>query len=527
MSYDAIFYIFIFLPVCLAVYWITPGRHRWKVLLIFSWAFFFLISRGLLIFLIGASLLTYYTGICLSWFRAEERDRLSGADRAEKKRIKHKYQRCRRGILALGIILLLAVLAYLKYYNFFVRSMDMLPDWLSLHLEEKNLIMPVGISFYTLQAIGYMADVYWGKILPEKNPGRMALFLGFFPQIMEGPICRYSDTAETLYAGKPLRYQNIVDGYVRICWGLFKKKIVADRLAIPVATIFDNYTEYSGVLIAVGAIAYTIQLYMEFSGCMDIIIGSGRLFGICLPENFRQPFCARSAAEFWRRWHITLGTWFRTYIFYPVSMSGCVKRWNQFGRKHLGKHATQIGVAAAALFPVWLCNGLWHGARWSYIFYGMYYFILILAGEAVKPLRDRALAVCRIREEAGYWKAIQTVKTWVIIFTGELFFRADGLRAGLHMFRSMFHDFKLSHLWDNTLLTLGLGKADLAAVAAGCIVAAVVGHLMEKKINILQRLAQAPLPVRWCTYYALILAVIIFAAYGDGYQAVDMIYAGF
>ena len=529
MSYDAVLYIFVFLPVCLAVYQLTPEKSRWKALLIFSLAFHFVLSRGLLLCLIGTSLLTYYTGICLEWLRSEEKLELSGADRTEKRRLKQKYQRRRKRILALGVIILLAILAYLKYYNFFVRSVDLLPGWLSLplSLEEKQLIMPVGISFYTLQAIGYMADVYWGRISPERDPGRMTLFLSFFPQIMEGPICRYSDTAGTLFKGEPVSYQNLVDGYVRIFWGLFKKKIIADRLAVPVAVIFDNYTEYGGMLIAVGAVAYTIQLYMEFSGCMDIIIGSGRMFGICLPENFRQPFCARSASEFWRRWHITLGTWFKTYIFYPVSMSGIVKRWNQFGRKHLGKYMTQLGVAAAALFPVWVCNGLWHGARWSYIFYGMYYFVLILAGEAVKPLRDKALAAFRIREDAVWLRCVQIARTWVIIFTGELFFRADGLRAGLHMFWSMFEEFGISRLWDGTLFTLGVGRADLAAVAVGCIIVAVVGHMKEKDKNIPQRLAAAPLPVRWGAYYALILAVIIFAAYGDGYQAVDMIYAGF
>lgn len=529
MSYDAILYIFIFLPVCLAAYQFTPRRHRWKVLLIFSWAFFFLLSRALLVYLIGATLLTYYTGIVLAWLRTEETTEMAEADRSGKREIKLKYQRRRKKALALGMILLLAVLAYLKYYNFFVRSMDLIPDWISLPLtlEEKKLVMPVGISFYTLQAIGYMADVYWGKIAPEGKPGRMALFLGFFPQIMEGPICRYSDTAKTLFQGEPLKYQNLTDGYVRIFWGLFKKKIVADRLAVPVAAIFDNYTQYSGVLIAVGAVAYTIQLYMEFSGCMDIIIGSGKLFGVCLPENFRQPFCARSAAEFWRRWHITLGTWFKTYIFYPVSMSGIVKRWNQFGRKHLGKYATQLGVAAAALFPVWLCNGLWHGARWSYIFYGMYYFVLILAGEAVKPLRDKILSACHIHEESTGWRIVQTAKTWVIIFTGELFFRADGLKAGIHMFRSMFRDFGLSRLWDGSLLELGLARSDLAVAAAGCVVAAIVGHIMENNKNIPQKFAERPVAARWCVYYGLILAVIIFAAYGDGYQAVDMIYAGF
>ena len=139
---------------------------------------------------------------------------------------------------------------------------------------------------------------------------------------------------------------------------------------------------------------------MEFSGCMDIIIGSGKMFGVTLPENFRQPFFSKSAAEFWRRWHITLGVWFKTYVFYPVSVSGIVKKWNKFGKKHCGKYLTKLGISALCLFPVWICNGLWHGARWSYIFYGMYYFVILLAEVAVEPLRDNILEICHLDKNA-------------------------------------------------------------------------------------------------------------------------------
>ena len=280
-------------------------------------------------------------------------------------------------------------------------------------------------------------------------------------------------------------------------------------------------------MVPVASVAYTVQLFIEFSGCMDIIIGSGQLFGVTLPENFRQPFCAQSAAEFWRRWHITLGTWFKTYIFYPVSMSAPVKRWNQYGRKHFGKYVTMLGTSAMALFPVWLCNGLWHGARWSYIFYGMYYFTLILAGIAVEPVRDRILQVFHISERSVGLKFMRIAKTWLIIFTGELFFRADGLRAGIYMFRSMFRNFDLGNLTDGSLLELGMTKADLIAVVVGCVAVAVVGFIKERGTNVRISLDRKPVFMRWSFYYVLILAVIVIAAYGDGYQAVDMIYAGF
>lgn len=528
MAYQSLVYGFVFLPLCLAAYQIAPQRWRKRVLLAFSYLFFWLLSRELIIYLLGTTVFVHCTGIWLEWLKSEQKAELLTADRSEKKRIKSIYQKKSRQVLAFGVLMLLGTLAYLKYYNFFASNVNgIFGGILPFTIEQKNILMPVGISFYTLQAIGYMADVYWGKIRAEENMEKTALFLAFFPQIMEGPICRYQDTCDTLYEGRPLQMNNLTDGYIRIFWGLFKKTVIADRLAIGVDAIFGNYASYSGSMIVFAAVAYTIQLYMEFSGCMDIIIGSGQLFGVKLPENFRQPFSAQSAAEFWRRWHITLGTWFKAYIFYPVSMSSPVKKWNQYGRKHFGKYITMLGTSAIALFPVWICNGLWHGARWSYIFYGMYYFSLILVGIAVEPVRDRILKILHISPEFQGLKYMRIAKTWVIIFVGELFFRADGLRAGVHMFRSIFRNFQLSNLWDGSLLNLGMSRADLVAVMAGCIVVAIVGSAKERGIRVRNSLDKKPVFIRWSIYYALILAVIVIAAYGDDYQVVDMIYAGF
>ena len=431
MGYHSIIYIFLFLPVCLLAYQLAPERWRGRVLLAFSWIFFYLLSGKLLVYLLGTTLLTHCIGIWLTVIRMQEAKAVEGLERKQKKAVKMEYQKKGRRVLALGIFILLGILGYLKYFDFFTVNLShlfghpVLEGW-----RPENLLMPIGISFYTLQAIGYMTDVYWGTIQAETEIWRTALFLGFFPQIMEGPIARYSDVADTLYTGKSLEYRNVVDGYVRIFWRLFKKMVIADRMALMVNQVFDHYADYHGAVILAAAIGYVIQLYMEFSGCMDIIIGSGKLFGICLPENFRQPFCAKNPSEFWRRWHITLGAWFKAYIFYPVSVSGLVKKWNQYGRKHCGKHITRLVTSAIALFPVWVANGVWHGAQWNYIFYGMYYFVILLAGEAVSPVREKVLDRFHLNCKALYWRVPQILKTWVIIFTGEMFFRANGAAAG-------------------------------------------------------------------------------------------------
>lgn len=529
MAYHTLGYLFLFLPIVLVIYQIMPKKIRWSVLLIAGYVYFWSFSRWLVVYLLGATIVSYSVGIILAKQKNKCRIETEGKSKEEKKEIKAKYKKKEKTILICGVLLLLGILAYLKYYNFFASNMNSIfialggDSW----FKNRKILQPIGISFYTLEAVSYMADVYWEKIPPCRNFFKVALFLNFFPQIMEGPICTFSQTADSLWEGKSLKEENLSSGWIRIFWGLFKKMVIADRLYVIVQAIFEEYEKYNGVMIAVAAVAYTIQLYMEFSGCMDIVIGSGKLFGVSLPENFRQPFLSKNASEFWRRWHISLGAWFKAYVFYPVSVSGIVKKWNKFSKKHLSKHMGKIGVSAIALLPVWLGNGLWHGSRWSYIFYGVYYFVILLFEVAIEPLVTRLTEKLKINVNSVWWNGIRIFKTWIIIFTGELFFRANGLMAGFRMFTSMFHNFGLSRLWNGTLLGLGLDKADFIAIIIGCIVVAIVGIVKERKLLGDEGLKRLKTPLRWAIYYALILSVIILGAYGIGYQQVDLIYAGF
>lgn len=529
MAYHTSVYLFLFIPAVLLCYQLTPRKKRWITLLFFNYIFFFILSKWRILYLAGATLVTWGAGCLLGRKKTQRAGEVSRLDGAEAKAARNKYQKEEKRLLTAGILLLLSVLLYLKYYNFFAENLNRLLEktGIGASLSLKNLLLPIGISFYTLQAVGYLADVYWEKMPPERHLGKVALFLSFFPQIMEGPISLYQQTADDLWEGKPLTAKNLSRGSIRIIWGLFKKLVIADRLYVVVEELFQNYTAYHGAMIAFAAIAYTVQLYMEFSGCIDIIIGSGRLFGVIVPENFRQPFFSKNAAEFWRRWHITLGVWFKTYIFYPITVSSLMRKWNRFGKKHLNKYLKKAGASVLTLFPVWFCNGLWHGARWSYLFYGMYYFVILVAEVALEPVRDRAAAALRINKEATWYQTIRILKTWVIIFTGELFFRADTLTDGFRMFGRIFQGFVPAGLPDGTLLSLGLDRADYLAVAAGCVVVAVVGVVKEKNLLGEKGLQGLGLPIRWALYLLLIFSVLIFGAYGIGYQQVDMIYAGF
>ena len=507
MAYHESMYFLVFLPVVLIGYQLAPKQVRFCVLLFFSYCFYYLFSHRLIIFLAGATGITYIVG------------RLAAT--GEKKR--------RKAILTAGVWLLLGMLLVMKYSGFFAENLNLLfgAAQSSLRLPVRRFLLPLGISFYTLSAIGYMADVYWKKIKPERNIAKLALFLSFFPIIMEGPICMYSDTADALTKGEDIRSENLVRGYMRIGWGLIKKVVIADRLYVVVQTLFDGYASYHGVMIVVAAVSYTVQLYMEFSGCMDIVIGSAECFGVTLPENFAQPFVSKNASEFWRRWHISLGRWFKTYIFYPVSMSKLTRKWNRFAKKHTSKYVKLMVASAIALFPVWVCNGLWHGASWSYLFYGMYYFVVIMIELMLEPAMKKLGEAWKITEATTWWNVLRMLKTWVIIFTGELFFRADTLGIGMHMFASLFRDFELHRLWDGTLLTLGLGRVEIGIILASLLLVGVVNHFRERKIDVRGVILQKRLPVRWLVYLALIFVVLIFGAYGPGYQEVDLIYAGF
>jgi D-alanyl-lipoteichoic acid acyltransferase DltB (MBOAT superfamily) len=330
-----------------------------------------------------------------------------------------------------------------------------------------------------------------------------------------------------LYQGNSLDYKNITFGMQRILWGLFKKLIVADRLNMLVETVFNKPDHYSGITIIVAAVLYTFQLYTDFSGCIDITIGTGQIFGVVIPENFRQPFFSKTASEFWRRWHITLGAWLKDYIFYPISLTKFVKNLGKSARAKYGKHMGQIIPSSIALFFVWFCNGLWHGTGWNYLFFGMYYFTLILLGNIFEPWLQKITEFLKINRTSILYRIFQTIKMLLIIFTGELFFRADTLKSGMLMFQSIFTGFSWSVLTDGSLLKLGLSLKDFGAVLFGLITVLVVGILHERGISVRERIAGWNIILRWSLLYSAILLVIILGAYGDGYIPAKLIYAGF
>ena len=502
------------LALSVAAYYLVPKRGRWIVLLVFSVAFSVVISTYLFLFFLATAVSVYL--VTRYAIRAPQ----EGADEQEvKKRARKNYT-----AIVLAILFNLAILGVLKYYNFFGGMFNSLLSLtvVTFRLPVLRIALPLGISFYTLTAIGYMVDIHRKKYAPEKNFAKVCLFLCFFPQILEGPICRYDQTSGQLFEGHDADYRGMLFGVQRILWGLFKKMVVADRLYLLVKTVSDAPSQFSGYAALLFMICYTVQLYADFSGFIDIALGSGELFGIRLPENFRQPFFAKSAQEFWQRWHITLGAWLKEYVFYTVALSPRVTRPAGKLRKKFRNHFTKMLPTIVALFAVWLCNGLWHGPEWKYIVYGMYYFVIITAGMLCEPLFKKMYAKLGVNADKNLpLRIFRHVRTILIILIGETIFGANDLPGAFTILTSVFRPYH------GSLFALGLDMQEWIIALLGMALMLAMGFVRERGVDIRAKIGEAVLPVRWAAYLAVTVFIVLFGAYGDLYAVVPFIYGNF
>ncbi len=488
MSYASIEFL-LFVLVLVFIYYVFPKKYRYIVLLIGSLIFYYLFSGKYIIFILLSSVITYFSG-----------------------KLIEKYNGKRKLILTLSILLNLSFLLVLKYNNFFGDIFRVV----GINIPYKKFILPIGISYYTLETISYLTDIYRKKMKAESNYLKVLLFLVYFPQIVEGPIANYSRLSKTLFNTERFNYDNFVSSFVLIGWGFVKKLVIADRAGIFVSKVFEN--NYGGILLVIGIILYTIQIYADFSGCIDIVSGVSELFGVKLDENFKRPFFSKSIQEFWRRWHITLGTWLKEYIFYPISLSKLNMKLNLKLRKMKSKYISRFIITAFPLFFVWFFNGMWHGASFKYVVYGLYYYVLMMIGILLEPVFKKIISIFKINIEVWSYKFFQAIRTILIVCFGMFLFRVDSFKQmGL-----MLHS-KASA----SLFSLGLKKLDFALLMVGILVMLVVGVIQEFNINIRKELQKQNLLFKWLIYYIIIFSIIIFGIYGKGYDAASFIYGGF
>ena len=523
-SFFSMQYLVLFFPAALIFYSVLPNKWKRYGLLLVSLGFFWLISGTLIVYLLLTAVSIWAFGLWLDKLHRDRDAAVKAAEKAERKAIKQAFLTRSKWVLALAVCLHIGLLLVLKYAGFFTENVNLL---FRSHLTVPKFVMPIGISFFTMQAVSYLVDVYRQTIPADRNLLRVMLFMAFFPQIVEGPICRYGQTAQQLWDVQGIRYENLTMGLQRILYGLMKKLVVADRLNAFVEVVFGNVHDFQGGIVALAAVCYTVQLYMDFSGAMDAVCGTAQIFGVEMPENFRRPFFSRTVSEFWTRWHISLGAWFKDYIFYPVTMSKSMKNLTSAARKKLGNHFGPLIAGGIALFCVWFCNGLWHGAAWNFIFFGMYHFVIILTGSVIAPWVKKFHARSHINPEHPVYRLLQILRTCVLVVIGELFFRADGVQNGMILFGRMVRDFTFpvfdKAMWE----TLCIDRADLMIVAVTMLIVFAVSLLNEKGYVVRTELKKQKTVVRWAVLYALILYIVIFGAYGHGYVPVNPMYANF
>ena len=526
MQYNSWLYLVVFLGSAVLAYYLMPLKYRWTVLLSASAAFYWISCRWLIAVLPLTTIPLYFGTLRIERNRQDYKSKKADLDHAARKVLKARTEDRNRRLLAALCCLVFGILFFTKYFNFAAGNLNLLLRRLGdVRIPQLRLLMPLGISFYTLSAASYAADVSHGVCHAQDNYWKLLAFLLFFPVITEGPICRYSQLGQQVTEGHPFNYRSFCFGLQLIVWGLFQKVVLADRLDQFVGNIFSNYQAYSGKVILFASVAYTFQIYMDFSGCVDIARGSAELFGVTLPENFRRPFFATSVNDFWRRWHITLGAWLRDYIFYPLSMSRSFQRLSAFSRKHMSAYYSSAVPALIALLAVWFGNGIWHGAAWKYVCYGLYYYVITAAGMLLEPAFARVRKTLHLDSSRKGFHLFQIFRTFVLVNLGMMIFRADSLSAAWAMFLSAFRPYAGSLAAVMQQQGLPAGQALIAA--GGAVLILFASLCRERGINLRKTVASKPAPVRWSLYIAAILLVLIAGAYGPGFGAVDFIYAQF
>jgi alginate O-acetyltransferase complex protein AlgI len=504
----------VFFGVLTILYYLLRPKYQWILLLTASLAFYALAGTRNFFWLL-ATCVTTYGAVCLmerletSLSRRLTSD-LSKAPLETKKAEKARVKKQKRRILALLLVINIGILALLKYCDFFIVNLNHVLGFFGVpKVNTLGLLAPLGISYYTLQSMGYALDVYKGKCKPEHNFFKTMLFISFFPQMTQGPIGRFPDLAPQLFSGCRFSYENLSFGLQRSLWGFFKKCVIADRMKPMVDAIFASDTA-SGMTLFLGCIYLTVQMYADFSGYVDIVSGFSEVLGIHLAENFKRPFFSQSLAEYWRRWHISLSSWFRDYLFYPLSISKPAVRFGKFGKKHFGIRIGKIFPAVYALFIVWFSTGLWHDSSWRYILWGVSNGIIIIGAMWLEPLFTKGKALCHIQEDQRWWKIFRIFRTFLLVSLLKVFPGPSSTKGTLDVIRRIFTDFRPSLSYEAWFPKLA--PEHIGFVLFGLVLFWIVSMIQEKH-PVRPWLAQKPFALRWALYFLLLGSILTMGAF--------------
>ena len=520
-----------FAALLLLLYYTLPKKIQWPLLLAASWIFYLAAGAENIVYILATTLTTYFAAVQIEKnnlrqksYLKEHREEFS---REEKKAYREGQKKIRMRWVAACLVINLGILAVVKYSNFFAENVNSI---LSAAGTEKRLsfmsvALPLGISFYTFSSIGYLIDVYRGTVEAQKNFFKFALFTSFFPTLVQGPINRYGDLSRTLYSEHKFDSKTVSFGLQRVLWGYFKKMVIADRVLAGVATIVGDAGKYNGAYVFAGMFLYTLQLYADFTGGIDITIGIAQSLGITVQENFDRPYFSKSLKEYWRRWHISMCSWFRDYLFYPVSISKPMQRLLRFSKKHLGEAVGKRIPVYLSSFIVWFATGLWHGASWNFIVWGLCNWAVLMISEELEPLYRRFH-----QRFPGYRgtavKMFQAGRTFLLVCVMNLFDCYHSISETAFAFSSMFTVSNWNVLFDGSLLNIGLSATDYVILAAGTVIM-FCASLLQRRKALRDRVSELPYPLRFIIWFGMFLIILLMGAYGVGYDSSQFIYNQF
>ncbi len=520
-----------FAAILFVLYYLVPKKFQWMLLLLASYVFYSFAGIRYIAYILATTLSTWLASRMIGKLKDTQAEYLEKnketLSREEKKAYKERTKKRQRLWLVLCMVFNFGILAVLKYSGFVLQNVKSVFNVLSVknNIPILRFALPLGISFYTFQTMGYIIDVYRDKYPYEKNVFKLALFISFFPQLIQGPISRFDDLKKTLFDEHSFDPKAISFGFQRILWGFFKKLVIADRLLPAVNTIVRNPEEYQGVFVLVGMFFYAIQLYADFTGGIDIAIGVAEIFGVRLTENFERPYFSKSITEYWRRWHITLGTWFREYMFFPISVSKSMLNLSKKCRKLFGDAIGKRIPVYIATIVVWFTTGIWHGAAWNFVVWGLLNCLVILVSQECTPLYQRFHN--RFNVQHTFWyRLFQVARTfWLMSFLRTLDCYRD-VPTTFRMYASVFTKWNYGKLFGGELLKLGLTVSDYIVLVLAVLLVLYVS-LKSRSASFREQLAAKPFAVRYLSYFVLIVSILVFGAYGVGYDASQFIYSQF
>lgn len=464
----------IFFPLVVIGYFLLPPRFRWAFLLGASYYFYMCWKAEYLVLIVISTLIDYVAGLRMGKTAVRSR---------------------RKKYLLLSLVANLGILFTFKYANFFSESLRVALNQFNIFYDMPmfDLLLPVGISFYTFQSMSYTIDVYRGEQQPERHLGKFALYVAFFPQLVAGPIERSLRLLPQFDRVFKFDYERVVSGLRLMLWGFFKKLVIADRLAIYVNEAYNHPAEYQGLTLLLATYFFAIQIYCDFSGYSDIAIGAARVMGYDLMTNFRQPYFSKSISEFWRRWHISLSTWFRDYLYIPL------------GGNRVGKQRWYFN-----LFAVFVISGLWHGANWTFVVWGALHGGYLIFAIVTADWRQKLAHWSGLAKRPALHNLLRTLITFHLVLFAWIFFRANSLSEAFMIIGNMaVLDFSLESLKS---LNIALGWGELL-VAIGSILFLELAHLLQSRGKVHSWITARPAALRWSVYYLLLLAIAFFGVF--------------